>query len=136
MPTRERRGTWVRELTKQQKAEVAALCGRFVAEKLKPRFLPRICPTRFNYPVDIFGRWRGSKYSFITRFRSGFPDNQGEEFGSAFTRLDWLGALGPLPRFDVFWHRHTGRWHRLYGGVTLSEAFRLIEDDELLHPLA
>ncbi|MEX2632007.1 MAG: hypothetical protein WD341_18885 [Tistlia sp.] len=130
------KGSWVRvrELTKEQKAEIGAVCERFIAERLKPRFLRRIRPTQFNYPVDILGRWRGRRYSFITRYRSGSPDNLGEEFESAFTRLDHLeGHLAEL-RFDVFWHRHTGQWYRLYSGVTLDEALLLIEDDELLHP--
>ncbi|MEI9981912.1 MAG: hypothetical protein WDN69_01035 [Aliidongia sp.] len=83
---------WVRvkRLDATEKAAIAAACDRLIAETLKPRFLPEIRPTQFNYPIDIFGKWRGSKYSFITRYRSGFSDNAGEEFDSAFTRLDHL----------------------------------------------
>jgi hypothetical protein len=86
----ERRWVRVKALAAEEKAAVAAACERVIAEFLKPRFLPEIRPTPFNYPVDIFGRWRGSKYSFVTRYRSGFPDNAGEEFDSAFTRFDHL----------------------------------------------
>lgn len=101
---------------------------------MKPRFLAEIRPTPFNYPVDIFGRWRGAKYSFITRWRSGFPHNAGEEFDSAFTRLDHLDECLAETRFDVMWHRHTGQWWRLHACVTLEEALRLIESEPLLHP--
>lgn len=80
----------VRALATAEKAAIATTCERFIAETLKPRFLPAIRPTQVNYPVDIFGKWRGPKYSFITRYRSGHPDNAGEEFNSAFTRLDYL----------------------------------------------
>ena len=68
----------VRALRPDEKAAIAAVCDRFIAETLKPRFLPQIRPTEFNYAVDIFGKWRGSKYSFVTRYRSGFRDNAGE----------------------------------------------------------
>ena len=68
------------------------MCRRFITEILKPRFLPEIRPTRFNYPVDILGKWRDCKYGFITRYRSGFPDNAGEEFEVSFTRLDHVEA--------------------------------------------
>jgi hypothetical protein len=43
---------------------------------LEPKFLPGIKPTEFNYPIDILGKWRGGNYSFIVRFRSGFPENK------------------------------------------------------------
>ncbi|MGH6934082.1 MAG: hypothetical protein ACREEE_16820 [Dongiaceae bacterium] len=134
MAKRERKWMWVKELSREEKTAIAAICERFIAETLKPRFLPEIRPTSFNYPVDILGKWRGSKYSFITRYRSGFADNAGEEFDAAFTRLDHVEESLAATRFDVMWHRHTGQWWRLHASVTLEEALRLIETDELLHP--
>lgn len=127
---------WVRvkRLDATEKAAIAAACDRLIAETLKPRFLPEIRPTQFNYPIDIFGKWRGSKYSFITRYRSGFSDNAGEEFDSAFTRLDHLEECATETRFDVMWHRHTGQWYRLFSSVTLEEALHLIETEGLLQP--
>lgn len=88
-----------------------------------------------NYPIDIVGKWRGSKYSFITRYRSGFPENLGEEFDSAFTRLDHVEEHLSDLRFHVMWHRHTGQWFRLHALVTLDEALRLMASEELLWPL-
>lgn len=123
----------IRTLSAAEKVAIAATCERSIAV-LKRRFLPEIRPTTFNYPVDIFGKWRGSKYSFITRYRSGFPDNAGEEFDSPFTRLDHLEDSIAEPRFDVMWHRHTGQWWRLHSSVTLEEALHLIETEPLLHP--
>ena len=126
---------WVKALDPKEKAAIAAACEQFIAEKLKPRFLPNIRPTQFNYPVDIFGEWRSGKYSFITRYRSGFADNAGEEFDVGFARLDHLEECIDGTRFDLMWFRHTGRWWRLHSCVTLEEALHLIETDELLHPL-
>lgn len=135
MPKQKRRWVRVKLLGREEKEEIAAVCGRFIADTLKARFLPEIRPTKFNYPVDIFGAWRGSKYSFITRYRSGFPDNLGEEFNSAFTRLDHVEEHLAETRFDVMWHRHTGQWFRLHSAVVLEEALHLIETDGLLHPV-
>jgi len=130
-------GRWVRvkPLAAEERAQIAATCERFIAEVLKPRFLPEVRPTPFNYPIDIFGKWRGNKFSFITRYRSGGPVNAGEEFDSAFTRLDHVEEHSDEPRFHVMWHRHTGQWFRLHALVTLDEARRLIECEELLWPL-
>jgi hypothetical protein len=125
----------VRKLGVEEKARISATCEQFITARLKPRFLPEVRPTQFNYPIDIFGRWRASQYSFITRYRSGHAENAGYEFDSAFTRLDHLEEdLGEF-RFDVMWHRHTGQWFRLHTCVSLGEALRLVEEDELLWPL-
>jgi hypothetical protein len=132
---KEKRWVRVKRLDAAEKAAIATRCDRFIAEVLKPRFLPAIRPTAFNYPIDIFGRWRGDKYSFVTRYRSGFAENAGEEFDSAFTRLDHLEEQFAETRFDVMWHRHTGQWFRLFPSVKLDEALRLIESEGLLHPL-
>ena len=136
MPKREARWVRVRVLNAGDKAAIAAACDRFIAEVLKPRFLPEIRPTQFNYPVDIFGKWRGSKYSFITRYRSGFPENPGEEFDAPFTRLDHVEECLTETRFDLMWQRHNGQWWRLHTSVTLEKALQLIETEPLLQPNA
>ena len=109
-------------------------CERLIAEALKPRFLPEIRPTEFNYPVDIFGRWRGNRYSFITRYRSGFRDNEGAEFDAPFTRMDHREDCLSELRFDLMWMRHTGRWWRLHKAVTFEAALHLIATEGLLQP--
>lgn len=131
-----RRWVRVKALSSEEKAAIAAACERFIAEWLKPRFLPEIRRTKFNYPVDLFGRWRGTKFSFIMRYRSGFDDNLGEEFDSAFTRLDHVEECLSETRFDVMWRRHTGQWWRLHSSATLEEALRLIESEPMLQPHA
>lgn len=134
MPKSERRWVRVRSFASDEKAAIAASCERLVADVLKPRYLPEIRPTDFNYPIDILGRWRGSNYSFITRFRSGFPENAGAEFDAAFARLDHVEECIADLRFDIMWHRHTGQWWRCHSRVTLDEALRLLETDPVLRP--
>ena len=114
-----------------EKSHITATCQRFIDEILKPRFLPAITPTAFNYCVDIQGKWQGPRYRFIQRYRSGFPENLGEEFDAPFVRLDWISP----DRFDIQWHRHTGAWYRLYCGQTLVQALKTIDTDGHLHPL-
>src|SRR5258708_20897258 len=97
---------------------------------LKPGFLPAIRPTQFNYPFDIQGKWQGTKYRFIQRYRSGFPENLGEEFDPPFARLDWV-SRNP---FDLQWHRHTGEWFCLHPGLPLPEAIDALRSDGLFHP--
>ena len=135
MPKREARWVRVRALSAEEKAVIAAACERFIDETLRPRFLPEVRPSQFNYPVDIVGKWRGSNYSFITRYRSGFPDNLGEEFDAPFTRLDHACEHAADIRFNVMWRRHTGQWWRIYSAVSLEEALRSVETDIWLQPL-
>ena len=112
------------------KREIIAACERVIEEVLRPRYLPEIEPTRFNYPVAIHGKWHGNKYRFMTRLRSGFPDNRGEEFDAPFSRIEYVSK----DLFDVSWHRHTGEWHPLFQRVTLAEALRLVAEEGILAP--
>jgi hypothetical protein len=114
-----------------EKSAVTSACQNLIDDFLKPRFLPTIRPTQFNYPIDILGKWHGTKYRFIQRYRSGFPENLGEEFDAPFARLDWISRN----RFDIQWHRHTGEWFRLHRGLSLAEAIDTLKSDGLLHPL-
>jgi hypothetical protein len=119
----------VRPSPAEQQAIIAD-CESFIETVLKPRFLPEIRPTQFNYPIDIRGEWRAGRYRFIQRYRSGMEHNSGFEFDAPFTRLDHMAP----DQFDIYWMRHTGQWWPLHRGLTLAEALRTIEEDGLLHP--
>lgn len=113
------------------KRAITATCERFIADVLKPRFLPEIRPTEFNYPIDIYGKWHGNKYRFIQRYRCAAPDAISPEFEAPFARFEYVSR----DRFDVSYFRHTGQWWPLYRFVTLAEALRLIETDPNLQPV-
>ena len=117
-------------LSAGEKATIGAACQALIDTVLKPRFLPTVTPTEFNYPIDIQGKWHGSKYRFVQRYRSGFDDNRGEEFDAPFVRLDWIAP----DRFDVQWHRHTGQWFRIYQELPLKAALDAITNNGILHP--
>ena len=117
-------------MSEAEKASVTEVCERLIVEFLKPRFLPEIRPSQFNYPIDIIGKWHGANYRFIKRYRSGFPENLGEEFDAPFARLDWISR----DRFDIQWHRHTGQWYRLHSGLSLVKAIETLRSDGILYP--
>jgi hypothetical protein len=114
-----------------EKQAIIAACETFIRDILKPRFLPEIRPTEWNYVVDIRGSWVGGRYRFMQRYRSGMEHNRGEEFDAPFVRIDRMGR----DRFDIYWMRHTGKWWRLHGDVTLVEALQILETDGVLHPV-
>ncbi len=114
----------------EKQATVAAY-EAFIGNVLKPRFLPRIRPTEWNYVIDIHGAWTAGRYRFMQRYRSGMEYNRGEEFDAPFARIDRLGP----GRYDIYWMRHTGKWWRLHVGVTLAESLQILETDGVLHPV-
>lgn len=124
---------WVRKPLKPSEAEkhaIIAACEALIRDVLIPRFLPAIRETSFNYPVGLHGDWRAGRYRFLQRYRSGFPDNRGEEFDSPFARLDYVAP----DLFHIQWMRHTGQWWQLHSDVTLARALDLLQTDGHLHP--
>jgi hypothetical protein len=105
-----------------EKFAITTACEKLISEVIKPRFLPAIQPTAFNYPVAIYGKWHGNKYRFITRYRSDNPASLQPEFEVPFARLEFVA----YDRFDLSYHRHTGEWFCPYQRVTLTEALQLI----------
>ncbi len=115
-----------------EKRTISNSCQAFIKRVLKPRFLPEVRPTRFNYPIDIFGKWHGGKFRFIQRFRSDREDALEPEFDSPFARLEYVSR----DRFDLSYFRHTGRWWTVYRGVSLAEALSLLETEGIFHPVS
>ena len=134
MPKAEKRWVRVKTLSTVEKLDITAACERLIDETLRPRFLPEVRPTTFNYPIAIFGRWRGRQYSFVTRYRFGHADNLGEEFDAPFAGLDFLQESISDTRFAVMWHSHTGQWWRVRAAISFAEALNAIETDPVLHP--
>ncbi len=131
------RGSWVyvggrsgNKPPPDEKAAITAACETFIADVLRPRFLPEIRPTEFNYPIAIYGKWHGNKYRFITRYRSDDPRSYAPEFEAAFARLEYVSR----DHFDLSWRRHTGEWLRLFERLSLPEALHRIESEPHFRP--
>ena len=75
-------------MSNTEKVVITAKCQRFIDEVLKPKFLPAIRPTQFNYPIDILGKWQGNRYRFVQRCRSGQPEWMKN---STARSLAWIG---------------------------------------------
>jgi hypothetical protein len=114
-----------------EKSVITAACEAFIANVLKPRFLPEIRPsTKFNYPIDIYGKWLGNKYRFITRYRSETPQSYQPEFDLPFARLEYVSR----DCFDLSYHRHTGEWFCVFERLSLTEALEMIEGNSFFAP--
>ena len=70
-----------------EKAAIAAACERFIANVLKPRFLPEIRVTEFNYPIDISGKWRGPKSAVHPVVRDTWARARRHGCGQGFRRF-------------------------------------------------
>ncbi len=115
-----------------EKREITAACERFIEERVKPRFLPEVRPSEFNYCVDIFGKWHGASYRFLQRFRNDRPDRYSErEFVAPYARLAYVGR----DCFDLSYFRHTGQWWPVDHGASLEEALHLLETNGIYHPI-
>jgi hypothetical protein len=116
-------------LTPERKAGYTAALEALIAE-MRQRYLPGIRPaTNRNDPVDLRGRWRGENDSFVVRFRSGFPENAGEEFDPPFARLDHFGG-----EFAVMWMRHSGGWWCLRSELPFEAALAMVTTEPVLRP--
>jgi hypothetical protein len=121
----------VRRHPTRRRRRSSSLLASLHWRRLKPRFLPQIMPTQWNYVIDIHGAWAAGRYRFMQRYKSGMEHNRGDEFDAPFARIDRMGP----DRFDIYWMRHTGKWWRPHVGVTLAEALRILETDGVLYPV-
>ncbi|MSP01364.1 MAG: hypothetical protein EXR07_10010 [Acetobacteraceae bacterium] len=113
-----------------EKAAIAVACEDFIAGVLTPKYLPKVIPTKWNYPVELYGKWLGNKYRFLTHFRCDNPEYTKTEFNLPFARLEYVSH----DLFDLSWHRHTGEWRCVFERVSLKEGLRLIETEPFLRP--
>lgn len=118
-------------ISPKEKASIIAACDCLIADVLKPRFLPDIRPSEWNYCIDIHGKWAAGRYRFIQRYRVGSGENAGVEFDAPFALLSRMG----VDRFDIDWMRHTGQWWKLHRNLSLGDALHTLEHDGTLHPL-
>ena len=75
----------------REKQAIIAACEALVRDTLKPRDLPEVTPSAWNYAIDIHGAYAGGRYRFMVRYRSGFEHSTGQGFDSPFARIDCMG---------------------------------------------
>ncbi|MDI6740180.1 MAG: hypothetical protein QME74_07430 [Candidatus Edwardsbacteria bacterium] len=115
----------------QCRSEVQKKADELIAIFLKPQFIQPPPPhPKFNYIVDIFGKWRQHFFQFSSRYACPGPNAISPYFETGFARLEWYAK----DRFNLAYHRHTGQWLTVEHNLTLSECFEIIKNGPLFQP--
>jgi hypothetical protein len=113
------------------KAEVERKARELIDKVLKPRHVkPPPEDQRFNYITDISGKWHGHSFFFVSTYACPGPDALSPTFEDRFARMEHVGG----GRFNLSYMRHTGRWVELFGGQTVDECLKVIEEGGWFHP--
>jgi hypothetical protein len=86
-------------------------------------------PGAFNYPIAVFSEWRGKAFYLNVRYRARSRRPE-DDFVVRHTRMTLKG----FGRFDLAYFRHTDKWFTVFRGLTATECFREIEENELFWP--
>ena len=113
------------------KAEVTREANRLIDSVLKPKYvMPHAEDERFNYIIDIFGKWYHSYFYFCATYRVAGENPVPPTFETKFTRMEYAGSNC----FHLSFMRHTGQWVQVYDDLTLDECLAYVKDDEFFQP--
>lgn len=113
--------------------EVEARARELIDGVFKPKHVhPPPENPRFNYVIDILGRWQRGFFYFVSVYACPHPDALSPTFEAPFTRLRHVAG----GRFDLGYMRHTDQWWELYHGLTLDEAFAAIREQMHFWPVS
>jgi hypothetical protein len=107
---------------------ITAACEKFVADVLKPPFLPEIGPTKFNYPIAVYGKSAtiplslpaiGPRTAFV---RAGIQ--------GPFAHREYVSR----DTFDLSYRRYRGEWFCIFQRVCLAGALEVIEAKSHFQP--
>src|SRR5437867_3033608 len=105
------------------KAEVEAKANELIETVLKPRHVkPPPKDQRWNYIIDIGGKWFRSYFYFFSTYACPGPNALSPTFESKFARLEYVGN----GRFNMAYMRHTGQWWEVHQGRTVDQCMKSI----------
>jgi hypothetical protein len=108
------------------KAEVTTRANELIDTVLKPKYIqPPPENPRFNYIVDVYGKWFHSTFYFCTKYCCPGPNAISPSFESKFARMQYAGNN----RFHLAFMRYTGEWIELYTDQTVDECLTSIKDE-------
>ena|SRR5437879_3969209 len=108
------------------KVEVTTRATELIDTVLKPKNIqPPPENPRFNYIVDIYGKWYHSAFYFCAKYCVAGPNAIEPSFEAKFARMQYADNN----RFHLSFMRHTGEWIELYTDQTVDECLAAIQDD-------
>jgi len=78
---------------------------------------------KFNYIVDIYCKWRGNYFYFISKYACPEPNASSPSFENGFARMLFLDR----DRFNLAFRRHTGDWEEVFLNLTQNECIEMIK---------
>ena len=113
------------------KTEVTTKANELIENVLKPKHIqPPPEELRFNYIVDIYGKWYQRYFYFCATYNSPGPNAISPGFESKFARMEYAGNN----KFHLSFMRYTGQWVELYTDQSLDECLETIKDDPNFFP--
>jgi hypothetical protein len=113
------------------KAEVEAKARELIDTVLKPRHIePPPKDPRWNYIIDLGAKWYRNYFYFSSTYACPGPNALSPTFESKFARMEYVGDN----RFNLAYMRHTGKWWKVFQGLTSDECLDMIRDEGLFQP--
>jgi hypothetical protein len=113
------------------KYDLSVRAQNLVDSELKPKHIkPAPKVPRFNYIVDIFTKWHGRFFYFVSKYACPGPNALSPFFEVGFARLEYQRN----GRFNLAYMRHTGQWWQINTDLTLNNALAVIREDALFQP--
>ena len=105
-----------------------------VFELVNSEFAPQITTPpadyEFNFIESLFHKWRGNSLSLLCKYKSNHPQRLSDSFNVGYTKIECNSPNS----YSLFYFRHTGKWHKVYSGLSLEETLETIKTEELFHP--
>jgi len=84
----------------------------------------------FNYIDSLFHKWRGNSLSLLCKYKSNHPNRLSDSFEVGYTKIECNSPKS----YSLSYFRHTGKWHKVYSGLSLEETLQAIQNEQIFHP--
>ncbi|GAC1432081.1 MAG: hypothetical protein PVS3B3_16720 [Ktedonobacteraceae bacterium] len=120
------RKTTAAPLPEALKAEVTTRANELIETVLKARYVqPPPENPRFNFIVDIYGKWYHKAFYFCAKYQVAGPNPTEPYFEAKFARMQYAGNR----KFHLSFVRHTGQWIQIYTDLTVDACLEAVRDD-------